>query len=77
LNVEAVTFSATGMALYMSFMGQKDRLPRKMSDLVQNIGKFEILPSQKYFVFDILAEDEEGNEVPAPLLCINLFPERK
>lgn len=52
------------------FPKHKDRLDKRMSELVVSIAKLEIPPSRKHFDVVIACEDEEGEDVDVPLVSI-------
>lgn len=57
--------------LYNSiFPKHKDRLDRKLSDIVQNVAKVEIPPKRKHFDLVVACEDENGEDIDVPLISV-------
>ena len=58
------------MLYNMLFPKHKERLPKKVSDVVREIAKVTLPPSRKYIDLVIACEDEEENDVDVPLVSI-------
>ncbi|EEP75519.1 ubiquitin-activating enzyme E1 1 [Uncinocarpus reesii 1704] len=71
-----VSMVSSGVSLlYASFYGPskvKDRLPMKMSKLVEHISKKRIPSHQKNVIFEITAEDQTGEDVEVPYVMVKL-----
>ncbi|KAI9871121.1 MAG: hypothetical protein M1830_003291 [Pleopsidium flavum] len=71
-----ITMVGSGVSLlYASFYPQsklKDRLPLKLSQLVETISKKPIPEHQKNVIFEITAEDQSGEDVEIPYVMVKL-----
>ena len=74
-------FEAKGLAAYSVSCGQsliyntifpkhKERMDKKVSDLVQTVAKLEIPEARKHFDIVVACEDDEGEDVDVPLVSI-------
>ena len=74
-------FEAKGLAAYSVSCGQsliyntifpkhKERMDKKVSDLVQTVAKLEIPEANKHFDIVVACEDDEGEDVDVPLVSI-------
>ena len=74
-------FEAKGLAAYSVSCGQsliyntifpkhKERMDKKVSDLVQTVAKLEIPEASKHFDVVVACEDDEGEDVDVPLVSI-------
>ena len=74
-------FEAKGLAAYSVSCGQsliyntifpkhKERMDKKVSDLVQTVAKLEIPEASKHFDIVVACEDDEGEDVDVPLVSI-------
>ena len=52
------------------FPKHRDRLGKKMSDLVGSVAKMEIPAKRKHFDVVVACEDEEGEDLDVPLVSI-------
>jgi len=55
--------------LYSFFTAQKklkERMPLRMSELVQTVSKTEFKPTQSYITFEICCNDETDEDVEVP-----------
>ncbi|KAK5002874.1 hypothetical protein LTR28_010511, partial [Elasticomyces elasticus] len=72
----AVTMISSGVSLlYASFYPpskNKDRLPLKLSELVETISKKPIPAHQKRVIFEITAEDATEEDVEVPYVLLKL-----
>jgi len=72
LEVDSIVLP-NGMSLYMTMFSKKtrdERINQKISELARTVGKLEIYPTQKYISLDILAEDENGEDVDVPVITL-------
>nr|KMM66273.1 hypothetical protein, variant [Coccidioides posadasii RMSCC 3488] len=71
-----ISMVSSGVSLlYASFYGPskvKDRLPMKMSKLVEHISKKPIPSHQRNVIFEITAEDQSGEDVEVPYVMVKL-----
>ncbi|KAI9800284.1 MAG: hypothetical protein M1833_003398 [Piccolia ochrophora] len=71
-----ITMVSSGVSLlYASFYAPskvKDRLPLKMSDLVETVSKKPIPAHQKNVIFEVTAEDQTENDVEVPYVMVKL-----
>ncbi|KAK3072903.1 E1 ubiquitin-activating protein [Teratosphaeriaceae sp. CCFEE 6253] len=71
-----ISMISSGVSLlYASFYGAaklKDRLPMKMSELVEHISKKKIPAHQQNVIFEITAEDETEEDVEVPYVMVKL-----
>ncbi|KAK3073152.1 E1 ubiquitin-activating protein [Teratosphaeriaceae sp. CCFEE 6253] len=71
-----ISMISSGVSLlYASFYGVaklKDRLPMKMSELVEHISKKKIPAHQQNVIFEITAEDETEEDVEVPYVMVKL-----
>lgn len=74
-------FSARGLTAYSMSVGQsllynnifpkhKDRMDKKLSDLIVSVAKVEVPASRKHFDVVVACEDDDGNDVDTPLVSI-------
>jgi ubiquitin-activating enzyme E1 len=74
-------FEAKGLAAYSVSCGQsliynnlfpkhKERLGRKVSEVVRDVAKLEVPPSRRHFDVVVACENEEGDDVDVPLVSI-------
>ena len=74
-------FEAKGLAAYSVSCGQsliyntifpkhKERMDKKVSELVQTVAKLEIPEAKKHFDIVVACEDDEGEDVDVPLVSI-------
>ncbi|VDB90166.1 unnamed protein product [Peniophora sp. CBMAI 1063] len=59
--------------LWSSFIGKKkseERLPMKFSDLVEFVSKKPVPSHQKHFIVEVMAMDEEGEDVEVPFIVV-------
>ena len=74
-------FEAKGLTAYSVSCGQslvynnifpkhKERLGRKVSEVVAEVCKLEVPPSRRHFDVVVACEDEEGEDVDVPLVSI-------
>ncbi|KAK4544375.1 E1 ubiquitin-activating protein [Oleoguttula mirabilis] len=72
----SISMISSGVSLlYASFYPaakNKDRLPMKMSQLVEHISKKKIPDHQKNVIFEITAEDETDEDVEIPYVMLKL-----
>ncbi|WEW57408.1 E1 ubiquitin-activating protein [Emydomyces testavorans] len=72
----AISMVSSGVSLlYACFYGPskvKDRLPMKMSRLVEHISKKPIPSHQRNVIFEITAEDQSGEDVEVPYVMVKL-----
>lgn len=69
--MEAYSISCGQCLLYSNiFPKHRDRLTRKMSDLVQNVAKVSIPASRAHFDVVVACEDDEGEDLDVPLVSI-------
>lgn len=67
----AYSISCGPTMLYnMLFPKHKERLPKKVSDVVREIAKVTLPPSRKYIDLVVACEDEEENDVDVPLVSV-------
>ncbi|KAK9812201.1 hypothetical protein WJX73_003893 [Symbiochloris irregularis] len=70
-GLEAYSISCGQCLLYSNiFPKHRDRLTRKMSDLVQNVAKVAIPANRAHFDVVVACEDEEGEDLDVPLVSI-------
>lgn len=71
-----ITMLNYGPSMLFGFIRQKDKLAERMamrlSELVVHVSKKPLPPHATSIVLDILAEDEEGNDVEAPFIKLKL-----
>ncbi|KAI9367367.1 hypothetical protein BJX61DRAFT_528761 [Aspergillus egyptiacus] len=73
LGLEISMVSSGVSLLYASFYGPskvKDRLPMKMSKLVEHISKKPIPDHQKNIIFEVTAEDQTEEDVEIPYVMV-------
>jgi ubiquitin-activating enzyme E1 len=71
----SITMLSCGVTLlYNSFFARKqaNRLPMRLRELVEFVSKKPIAPHQKDLIFEICADDEEGEDVEVPFVRVNL-----
>ena len=70
-GLEAYSMSCGQSLLYNNiFPKHRDRLGKKMSDLVGSVAKMEIPAKRKHFDVVVACEDEEGEDLDVPLVSI-------
>ncbi|CAA22354.2 ubiquitin activating enzyme E1 Uba1 [Schizosaccharomyces pombe] len=71
-----VTMLSSGVSLlYANFQPPKklaERLPLKISELVEQITKKKLEPFRKHLVLEICCDDANGEDVEVPFICIKL-----
>ncbi|PYH90261.1 ubiquitin-activating enzyme E1 [Aspergillus ellipticus CBS 707.79] len=76
LGLEISMVSSGVSLLYASFYGPskvKDRLPMKMSKLVEHISKKPVPEHQKNIIFEVTAEDQTEEDVEIPYVMSFMF----
>jgi ubiquitin-activating enzyme E1 len=71
----AVTMLSCGVTLlYNSFFAvkQANRMNMTLTKLVESVSKKPIAPHQKDLIFEICADDEEGEDVEVPFVRVDL-----
>jgi len=71
----SITMLSCGVTLlYNSFFARKqaNRLSMKLHDLVEFVSKKPIAPHQKDLIFEICADDEDGEDVEVPFVRVDL-----
>ena len=70
-NLEAYSISCGQSLLYNNiFPKHKDRLDKRMSELVRTVAKMEIPGYRKHFDVVVACEDDEGEDLDVPLVSI-------
>ena len=70
-GLEAYSISCGQSLLYNNiFPKHRDRLPKRMSSLVQTVAKTEIPEYRNHFDVVVACEDEEGEDMDVPLVSI-------
>ena len=70
-NLSAYSISCGQSLLYNNiFPKHKERLGKKMSELVGSVAKVEIPAWRKHFDVVVACEDEEGEDIDVPLISI-------
>eukprot|EP00959_Pyramimonas_sp_CCMP1952_P208175 4354875-Pyramimonas_sp.AAC.4 len=70
-KLTAYSVSCGQSLIYNNFFAKhKERLGRKLSELVQEIAKLEIPASRRHFDVVVAVEDEEGEDIDVPLVSI-------
>ena len=70
-GLEAYSISCGQSLIYNNiFPKHKERLGRKMSDLVQTVAKIEIPPYRKHFDVVVACEDDDGEDLDVPLVSV-------
>ena len=70
-GLEAYSMSCGQSLLYNNiFPKHRDRLGKKMSDLVGSVAKMEIPAKRKHFDVVVACEDEEGEDLDVPLVSV-------
>ncbi|KAJ1471873.1 hypothetical protein T484DRAFT_1842444 [Baffinella frigidus] len=68
--MKQVTMISCGVAMIYSMFSSKEtiatRLTMTMADLATNVAKIEVPEGQRYLMFEVCSNDEEGEEVDAP-----------
>ena len=63
--------------LYSNFMAKKkidERKPMSLKSIVETVAKKELLPSQKYLIFELIISDvDTDEEIEIPYLRLQLF----
>ncbi|GAT29041.1 ubiquitin-activating enzyme E1 1 [Aspergillus luchuensis] len=75
MGLEISMVSSGVSLLYASFYGPskvKDRLPMKMSKLVEHISKKPVPEHQKNVIFEVTAEDQTEEDVEIPYVMVKL-----
>ncbi|KAK6533285.1 SPS-sensor component ptr3 [Orbilia ellipsospora] len=69
-----ITMLSYGNALlYASFFPPaklKDRYPMKMTQLVEAVSKKPVPPGRRNMIFEICADDKDGEDVEVPFVCV-------
>eukprot|EP00039_Didymoeca_costata_P018615 m.334213 g.334213 ORF g.334213 m.334213 type:complete len:1006 (+) comp17313_c0_seq1:41-3058(+) len=67
-----VTMLSSGVSMLYSFFTNPDkikaRMPMKMPQLVEEVSKNSIEPTQNYLIFEIIVDDAQGEEVEVPFV---------
>lgn len=74
-NLEISMVSQGVSMLWSSFVGKKkseERLPMKFSKLVEHVSKKPIAPHVKHFLVEVMASDEEGEDVEVPFIVVKV-----
>ncbi len=70
-HLEAYSISCGQSLLYNNiFPKHKERLDKKMSELVKTVAKMEIPAYRHHFDVVVACEDEEGEDLDVPLVSI-------
>ena len=70
-SLEAYSISCGQSLLYNNiFPKHKDRLNKRMSELVQTVAKTEIPAYRRHFDVVVACEDEDGEDMDVPLVSI-------
>ena len=70
-GLEAYSISCGQSLLYNNiFPKHKERLGKKMSELVQTVAKMDIPAYRSHFDVVVACEDEEGEDMDVPLVSI-------
>lgn len=70
-GLEAYSISCGQSLLYNNiFPKHRDRLQRKLSDLVCSVAKAQIPSHRKYFDIVVACEDSEGEDLDVPLVSV-------
>ncbi|KAL4853207.1 Ubiquitin-activating enzyme E1 1 [Chlorella vulgaris] len=70
-SLEAYSISCGQALIYNNiFPKHKERLGKRMSELVQTVAKMEIPASRSHFDVVVACEDEEGEDLDVPLVSI-------
>lgn len=70
-GLSASSISYGSCFLYNSMIpSHKDRLGRKMVDLVREVAKAELPPYRQHFDIGVLCEDDEDNDVDIPQISV-------
>ncbi|KAI8466875.1 MAG: hypothetical protein J3K34DRAFT_432282 [Monoraphidium minutum] len=78
-------FTAKGLTAYSISAGQsllynnifpkhKERLPKKMSEVIVTVAKQELPPGRSHFDVVVACEDDEGEDIDVPLVSIKFRP---
>ena len=76
-ELEVTMLSCGSCMLYTFFMGKKkaeERLPMKMSELIETISKKPILPHVKSVVLEVCVNDRDGEDVEVPYIKLRIRP---
>lgn len=72
----SITMLSSGVSLlYAAFMPQakiKDKMPMKLSALVETVSKKKIPEHQTEVIFEVVVDDVEGNDVEVPYIKVSL-----
>ena len=70
-QLEAYSISFGQSLLYNNiFPKHRDRLGKKLSELVRTVAKTELPAARRHFDIVVACEDEDGEDVDAPLVSI-------
>ncbi len=70
-KLEAYSFSYGQSLLYNNiFPKHRERLGKKLSDLVQSVGKADLSGPRSHFDVVVACEDETGEDIDVPLVSI-------
>jgi len=70
-KLTAYSVSCGQSLIYNNFFAKhKERLPKKLSDLVKEIAKLDIPDKRRHFDIVVAVEDEEGEDIDIPLVSI-------
>lgn len=74
-NIE-VTMLSCGVSMLFSFFmpaaKSKERMGQTMQKIVADVQKREIEPHEKYLIFEIVCDDENGDDVEVPFVTYKL-----
>jgi len=70
-----LTMLSHGVSILFSFFQNKkktkERMPMKLTELVEHVTGNPVLPAQKYVIFEAMCSDEDGEDVDLP--CIRVI----
>jgi len=71
-----ITMLSHGVSMLFSFFmpaaKSKERMKMKMQDIVALVQKREIEPTESYLIFEIVCDDENGDDVEVPFVTYML-----